>query len=44
MDRTLKFEKALTGKKILVTGSTGFTGGWPACGCTPSAQPCAVFR
>lgn len=24
----LDFEKALTGKKILVTGSTGFTGGW----------------
>ncbi|HEY0064996.1 MAG TPA: CDP-glucose 4,6-dehydratase [Telluria sp.] len=28
MHRTLSFEKALAGKKVLVTGSTGFTGGW----------------
>ncbi|SHG39593.1 CDP-glucose 4,6-dehydratase [Massilia sp. CF038] len=28
MDRILSFEKALAGKKVLVTGSTGFTGGW----------------
>ena len=28
MTNTLHFEKALSGKKILVTGSTGFTGGW----------------
>lgn len=25
---TLQFEQALVGKKVLVTGSTGFTGGW----------------
>jgi CDP-glucose 4,6-dehydratase len=28
MDRILTFEAALAGKKVLVTGSTGFTGGW----------------
>jgi CDP-glucose 4,6-dehydratase len=28
MDNMLNFEKALAGKRILVTGSTGFTGGW----------------
>jgi CDP-glucose 4,6-dehydratase len=28
MTNTLPFENALSGKKILVTGSTGFTGGW----------------
>jgi CDP-glucose 4,6-dehydratase len=28
MDRTLNFEQKLAGKKVLVTGSTGFTGGW----------------
>lgn len=28
MDHKLDFETALAGKRILVTGSTGFTGGW----------------
>lgn len=28
MDYQLHFEKPLAGKRILVTGSTGFTGGW----------------
>jgi CDP-glucose 4,6-dehydratase len=28
MDNLLNFEKALVGKRVLVTGSTGFTGGW----------------
>ncbi|WP_236201484.1 CDP-glucose 4,6-dehydratase [Pseudomonas pseudonitroreducens] len=28
MNTVLAFEKALVGKKILVTGHTGFTGGW----------------
>ena len=28
MTRIPEFEKALAGKKVLVTGSTGFTGGW----------------
>ena len=28
MTNLLDFEQALSGKKILVTGSTGFTGGW----------------
>lgn len=28
MEKLLNFETALVGKRILVTGSTGFTGGW----------------
>jgi CDP-glucose 4,6-dehydratase len=28
MNRMLSFESALAGKKVLVTGHTGFTGGW----------------
>lgn len=28
MDNLLKFEEALAGKKIFITGNTGFTGGW----------------
>lgn len=28
MERLLKFEESLVGKRVLVTGHTGFTGGW----------------
>ncbi|MBI6814708.1 CDP-glucose 4,6-dehydratase, partial [Pseudomonas amygdali] len=28
MTAKLKFEDSLAGKKVLVTGHTGFTGGW----------------